>query len=74
MKRVFGMPAKSCWNVYEIDDVDDLVKNLKKIKLWWTRHANAKNNWHFRSIDLKQSQSLDVTSATIVEEFVSKIL
>jgi hypothetical protein len=72
MKRIFGMPVKSCWAVYEIDNIDLLVKNLKKIKVWWTHHAGASIEWRVRSIDKTDVKLLDVTSAAIVQDYFDK--
>jgi hypothetical protein len=72
MKRVFGMPVKSSCVIYEIDNVDLLVKDLKKLKMWWTVHAGASLDWKLRSISIDDSKLLDVTSAAIMNNFFSQ--
>ena len=69
MKRAFGMPPKSCWAVYEVENVDLLVKKLKRLKTWWTVHADANLNWRARSISILDLK-FDVTSASIVQDFL----
>jgi hypothetical protein len=71
MKRVFGMPPKSCWAIYEIADLEALVKNLKKVKLWWTHNAGASLDWRTRSMEISEFKNLDITSATLVQQFKS---
>ena len=66
------MPVKSCWAVYEIDNIDLLVKNLKKVKVWWTHYAGASLEWRVRSIDKTDIKLLDVTSAAIVQDYFDK--
>ena len=72
MKRVFGMPAKSCWAIYEIDNVEQLVKSLRRLKMWWSNNAGASLDWRPRSINRLEVKldGLDVTSASIVQEFL----
>jgi len=70
MKRIFGMPPKSALIVYECSEgiLDKLVKDHKRIRQWYLRHAEAKPIWKIKSIQISTGSNMcDVISGHILK-------
>jgi hypothetical protein len=72
MKRTFGMPTKSSWSVYEIESVESLVKDIKRIQTWWTIYAAGQCPFKLKSLRL-DDEHFDITSAIAVKHYVDTL-
>ena len=72
MKRTFGMPIKSSWSVYEIESVETLLKDVKRVQSWWSLNGKAEIPFSIKSLKLNH-EHFDVTSAIAVKQYADSL-